>query len=40
MQLEELNINEQHLLSREEKLKHFGEGEWVDEPDLIEFEYK
>jgi hypothetical protein len=31
---------EEHTHSAEMKLKHLGYGEWVEEPDLIEFEYK
>lgn len=26
-----------HLYTKEEKIKWFGEGEWVEEPDLVEF---
>jgi hypothetical protein len=29
-----------HTLSSDEKLKLFGQGEWVKEPDLVEFEYE
>lgn len=30
----------QFLYTPEEKLQFFGEGEWVDEPDFVEFEYR
>lgn len=29
-----------HLIDKEEKLKHCGSGEWIDEPDSVEFEYE
>jgi len=28
------------IFSREFKLKHFGYGDWLDEPDYVEFDYK
>ena len=31
---------QKHLLTEEEKLNWWGEGEWVKEPDLIEFEHQ
>jgi hypothetical protein len=33
------SYNETYLYTKEEKIKWFGEGEWVDEPDVIEFEH-
>lgn len=35
-----MKANEKYLYTKEQKIKLFGQGEWVDEPDLIEFEYK
>jgi hypothetical protein len=32
-------MNKQHLLTSQEKIEAWGEGEWVNEPDLVEFEY-
>jgi len=29
----------EHLIDRDVKLEHWGEGEWVDEPDYLEFEH-
>lgn len=33
------NISKE-LFDKEFKLKHFGHGEWLDEPDIFEFEYR
>ncbi len=33
-------MKETNLISRELKLEHWGEGEWMNEPDLIEFEHE
>lgn len=33
-------MREKHLFSHEFKLKEFGYGEWLEEPDAIEFFYK
>ncbi len=30
---------EEHFWTSEEKLKHCGYGEWVEEPDIVAFEY-
>lgn len=32
-------LKEEHHWTSEEKLKHFGYGEWVEEADVTEFEY-
>lgn len=40
MQPEDLKMKEQHIFSKEEKIEWFGKGEWADEPDLVEFDYK
>src|SRR5690348_9897842 len=32
-------MNETHLYTSDEKIKWFGYGEWVEEPDLVEWEY-
>lgn len=32
-------MNGKHLLTSDEKLKHWGYGEWVEEPDLLEFDH-
>jgi hypothetical protein len=34
------NETRQTLYDRQFKIKHLGYGEWIDEPDRIEFEYK
>lgn len=34
------NEDVKHLYTKEFKQKLFGEGEWVDEPDIIKFEYR
>lgn len=34
------NMNERHIFSSEEKLNWFGYGEWVEEPDLVNFNHK
>jgi hypothetical protein len=36
----ETGIRIQHLISSDEKLKYWGHGEWVEEPDFMEWEYK
>ncbi len=33
-------MNGKHILTSEEKLKYWGYGEWVEEPDVIEFEHQ
>lgn len=33
-------MNGKHLLTSDKKLKHWGYGEWVEEPDLLEFEHE
>jgi len=33
-------MKSKHILSSDEKLKQWGYGEWVEEPDLIEFEHQ
>lgn len=33
-------MKQNHIYNSEEKLKWFGTGEWVEEPDMIEFEHK
>lgn len=33
-------MNDKHLLTSDEKIKNWGYGEWVEEPDVIEFEHK
>ena len=39
--MKELNeIEEKNLLTREEKIKFWGKGEWCDEPDLVSFSFK
>ena len=32
--------NEDHLFTSEDKMSWFGYGEWVEEPDIVEFTYK
>jgi len=34
------NLNIKNLFSKENKIEWFGQGEWVDEPDCVTFEYK
>ncbi len=34
------NLNVKNLYSKENKIEWFGEGEWIDEPDCVTFEYK
>lgn len=34
------DIEKTHIFSKEEKLKNFGHGPWIDEPDLYIFEYQ
>jgi hypothetical protein len=34
------DYEEQNTLSPEEKIKYWGEGEWVNEPDFVSFTYK
>jgi hypothetical protein len=31
--------NDKHLLDSDVKLKHWGYGEWIEEPDIAEFKY-
>lgn len=39
--LETENIKkEEHIFSSDDKLKWWGYGEWIEEPDLVQFEYK
>lgn len=33
-------ISQEHKYSSDEKLKHLGYGEWIEEPDEVIFEYK
>lgn len=33
------NYKEEFILSEQEKIERFGEGEWVKEPDAVNFEY-
>lgn len=33
-------MKSKHILTSDEKLKHWGYGEWVEEPDLVEFEHE
>lgn len=35
-----LDLQEKHLFSSDDKLKWWGYGEWIEEPDFIEFIYK
>jgi hypothetical protein len=32
-------VKTEHLYCREEKLRWWGQGEWLDEPDIVEFEH-
>ncbi len=34
------DITEEHIYTSDQKLKWFGYGEWVEEPDLIKFMYR
>lgn len=36
----EVNIKEEHIHTSDYKLKYLGYGEWVEEPDDIQFNYK
>lgn len=38
--INENNIKSEHLLTSDQKIKYWGYGEWVEEPDLVSFEYK
>lgn len=38
MQIE--NLKQKHPFTSDKKLKWFGYGEWVEEPDLVTFEYR
>ena len=34
------NEKRKHIYDREFKLKFMGDGEWLDEPDVVDFEYE
>lgn len=38
--IDEMDIIEEHLYETEFKLQHYGYGEWIEEPDWVDFEYR